>query len=103
MPELKNKNEIKYYLNIAISQKIDVRSLRDKIKNKEYERLAESTKLKLINEDKLDIKDLVPNPILIKNNHNIKKINIYEKILISRTCCYCNRICFSSVQSCARA
>lgn len=76
---LKNKNEIKYYLNIAISQKIDVRSLREKIKNNEYERLDETTKLKLINKDTLEIKDLVSNPILIENNHNYEIIS--EKIL----------------------
>lgn len=43
---IKNESELYYYLTISIKQHIDVRGLREKIKNKEYERLDENTKLK---------------------------------------------------------
>ena len=53
--------------------------LRKKIKSKEYERLPDETKNKIIKEEKLEVKDLVPDPILIKNTNNIEIIT--EKVL----------------------
>ena len=44
-----DNNKIAYYIKVSEEQKLSVRQLRDKIKNKEYERLDESTKLKIIN------------------------------------------------------
>ncbi len=76
---IKNTNEMIYYLKLCINQHIDVRNLREKIKNKEYNRLPIETKDKLITEETLEVKDLVPNPILIKTRHNIDKVN--EKVL----------------------
>lgn len=70
---------INYYINISISQNLSVRQLREKIKFREYERLSEDTKLKIINNAKLEIQDLVKNPIVIKNSLN-KEI-ITEKAL----------------------
>ena len=65
--------KIIYYTRVAISQQLSVRQLEAKIKSKEYERLDEKTRIKLINNDSnaLNIKDYVPNPIYIKNNSNI--------------------------------
>lgn len=68
---IKDDNEMLYYFNLCVNQHIDVRSLREKIKNKEYNRLPLDTKNKLITEDKIEVKDLVPNPILIKNRNDI--------------------------------
>ena len=76
---IKSVDKINYYINQISNRNLSKRQLQDAIKSKEYERLDESTKLKLINKDTLDIKDLVPNPILIKNNHNYEIIS--EKIL----------------------
>ena len=76
---IKDINKLKYYINITISQNLSKRELRNKIKNKEYERLDEETKNKLINNEKLNIKDNIKNPILIKNIHNYTEIT--EKIL----------------------
>jgi hypothetical protein len=45
---LNNYNEINYYINISIQQNLSYRQLHEKIKNKEYERLDEDTKNKLI-------------------------------------------------------
>ena len=76
---IKNADKLSYYLNLSIIQNIGVRELREKIKSKEYERLPDETKNKIIKEEKLEVKDLVPNPILIKNKNNIEIIT--EKVL----------------------
>jgi predicted nuclease of restriction endonuclease-like (RecB) superfamily len=76
---LKNINEIKYYINLCITQNLTKMAVRTRIKSQEYERLSEETKTKLINQEKPNIKDLVPSPIIIKNKNNINIIN--EKLL----------------------
>ena len=75
---LKDINEVNYYIEQVTTRNLSKRQLQEIIKNKEYERLDEDTKKKLINKEKLEVKDLVKNPIIIKNNSN--KI-ISEKIL----------------------
>ena len=67
---IKDISQLLYYLNVCISENIDVRTLREKIKLKEYERLPEDTKYKLINKEEASIVDYVKNPIRIKNNKN---------------------------------
>ena len=76
---IKADDKLSYYLNLSIIQNIGVRELRKKIKSKEYERLPDETKNKIIKEEKLEVKDLIPNPILIKNKNNIEIIT--EKVL----------------------
>ena len=68
-----------YYINLCERNNISVRELKSKIKSNEYERLDKITQHKLVNNDKLDIQDLIPNPILIKNKNNIEIIT--EKAL----------------------
>ncbi len=72
---LENTNEINYYISIIEGYNLSVRELRERIKNKEYERLPMETKNKMINEYRLEMKDLIPNPILIKNKNNIEVVN----------------------------
>ena len=67
---IKDENKLLYYINIASERNLSKRELREKIKNEEYERLPTETKNKLILNNEIEIKDLVPNPILIKNNKN---------------------------------
>lgn len=78
---LKDINEISYYIEIASEQCLSKRELREKIKNKEYQRLDDKTKLKLINKEEMNIGDNIKNPIIIKNKLGIDKENISEKIL----------------------
>jgi len=78
---LDNVNELNYYVEITIEQNLSYRQLREKIKTKEYQRLDNNTKLKLINKEKLDIKDNIKNPIVIHNKNNLDKENISEKVL----------------------
>ena len=80
---IKDKNEMEYYINISLEQKLSRNDLRNKIKNREYKRLSNKTKNKLISKEKLEIEDLVPNPIIIKNNSLDKNISEYVlKLLI---------------------
>ena len=80
MFKLKNYNEINYYEDIAIKQRLSYRKLEERIKSKEYERLNEDTKSKLINKEKINIKDNILNPIVINTfNKNIDIFN--EKVL----------------------
>ena len=72
-------DKINYYIMIALSQNLSVRQLRNKIKSKEYERLPEETKKKLIENKKSNVVDFVKNPILIKNSNNYEIVS--EKIL----------------------
>ena len=76
---MKNISQINYYINLIKINNLSIRKLREKIKSKEYERLPNKTKIKLINKKDTDITDLIKNPIIIKNNTNYEKIT--EKIL----------------------
>ena len=76
---LKNINVINYYINLCETHVISVRQLREKIKSKEYERLSESTKEKLISNEQPLLPDLVKNPILIKKLDKYTEIS--EKVL----------------------
>ena len=78
---LKDINEIEYYIKISSEQYLSKRQLREKIKNKEYQRLDDNTKLKLINKEEMSIDDTIKNPIIIKNKLGIDKENISEKVL----------------------
>lgn len=72
-------NKICYYIKITEEQNLSYRELRERIKNKEYERLDEKTKIKLITKENTKVSDFVKNPILIKNKYNNEKIT--EKML----------------------
>ena len=76
---LNDSNEINYYVNQIEKRNLSKRQLEEIIKNKEYQRLPIETKNKLKLDDEIDVKDLVPNPILIRNKNNIEIIN--EKAL----------------------
>ena len=60
---------------------LDVRSLRNAIKSKEYERLSEETKNKLITNEELKLPDLIPNPIMIPSCDYVDIDSISEKYL----------------------
>ncbi|MBQ8901968.1 MAG: hypothetical protein IJY87_02740, partial [Bacilli bacterium] len=76
---LKDINKINYYVNICENNPITRDELKSRIKSNEYERLPEITKQKLITKEEYKIKDLVKNPIIIKNKYNYDIIS--EKIL----------------------
>ena len=76
---IKDINKIKYYIKQCENLLLTTRQLRERIKNKEYERLDEVTKSKLIDDVSPTIVDLIKNPIVIKNNNNKEMLS--EKVL----------------------
>ena len=74
---LKNIDEIKYYIDVCEKRNLTKRELEALIKSKEYERLSEETKNKLITNEELKLPDLVPNPILIKTENNQENLSEY--------------------------
>ena len=74
-----NIDEINYYIIVTEQRNLSVRQLRERIKNKEYERLDDITKEKLIDKKETTVADFIKNPIIIKNNTNREIIS--EKIL----------------------
>ena len=74
-------NKINYYIRITEEQNLSVRKLRKRIKSREYERLDDNTKEKLINKEKVNAGDLIKDPIFIKNKFDTGKIS--EKMLMS--------------------
>ena len=74
---LKNINEIKYYIDVCVKRNLTKRELKELIKSKEYERLGEETKNKLVTNEELKLSDLVPNPIMIQSELNQEKLTEY--------------------------
>ena len=72
-------NKMNYYIELSIKENLSVRQLRERVKNREYERLPEKTKRKLITKEERKIEDFVKNPILIKNSTDTEEIS--EKTL----------------------
>ena len=69
---INDENEIEYFINLTLNNNLSYRELGRRIKSNEYKRLPLETKNKLILNDEIEVKDLVPNPILIKNKDNIE-------------------------------
>ena len=76
---LKDIPKINYYIHQIVERNLSKRELIKMIRSKEYERLPVETKNKLICEKKMGVKDLVPNPILIRNKNDIEIVT--EKAL----------------------
>ena len=81
---ISNKNIINYYIKVCENNNLSVRQLREHIKNKEYERLDENTKLKLIKKEKLEVQDTIKNPIIIcnKSNYEIVSEKVLQKLIL---------------------
>ena len=76
---LKDINKINYYIDLCIKLNLSKRKLIEHIKNNDYERLDNDTKLKLIENKEVSIIDTIKNPIMISNPNNI---DVYkEKVL----------------------
>ena len=77
-----NVNIINYYIKICKGQNLSVRELRKKIKSNEYERLDEKTKEKLKKDNKLEVQDLVKNPIILNTNKEIIKEKMLQQLIL---------------------
>ena len=81
---IKDKDEIRYYLNECENSNLTQRQLHELIKHDTYNRLSIDTKNKIIREQELKVSDLIPNPIIIKSRElkdNIKEYALKEIIL----------------------
>lgn len=74
---LSNKEEILYYIKICKENSLSKNQLHEKIRSKEYDRLSDIAKDKLINNHKIDLSDMIPNPIVIKVDSQIEKLTEY--------------------------
>ena len=77
---IKNENERNYYINLVILNNLSVRELQREIKNKSFDRLSYADKehIELIsdtNNTPLSIKDMIKDPIILKADKNIDKID----------------------------
>ena len=71
---LKDMNKMYYYIIQSYKLNLSKRELQERIKNKEYERLDEQTRLKIINQERTTFQNLIKNPIMIKSKRNIIKL-----------------------------
>ena len=76
---LKNLDEIKFYINLAIRDNLSKRALADRIKLNEYGRLTPETKLKLKEEKEVNQSEMVPSTIVIPSDKLKKELT--EKVL----------------------
>ena len=75
-----NINEINYYINQIETYHWSKRELQEHIKKREYQRIGNKTKLKIINNEESNVDDFIKNPIII-NTHGNNTINVTEKVL----------------------
>lgn len=82
---LKDLNMINYYIQQIVRYNLGKRQLSQKIKDKEYERLDENTKVKLISKEEKQIQDYIKHPILIKNSLDIEEITeeLLEQLILN--------------------
>ena len=79
---LKDINKINYYIEMVKNGNLTQRKLKEKIKSKEYERLDEKTKEKLKNNNKLEVQDLVKNPIILNADKEILKEKMLQQLIL---------------------
>ena len=77
---IKNENERNYYINLVILNNLSVRELQREIKNKSFDRLSYADKehIEIIsdtNNTPLSIKDMIKDPIILKTDKNMDKID----------------------------
>ena len=77
---IKNENERNYYINLVILNNLSVRELKREIKNKAFDRLSYADKehIEIIsdtNNTSLSIKDMIKDPIILKTDKNMDKID----------------------------
>ncbi len=77
---LKNENERNYYINLVILNNLSSRELQREIKNKAFDRLSYVDKehIEIIsdtNNTTLSIKDMIKDPIILKSDNTINKID----------------------------
>lgn len=78
---LNNMDEINYYIDVAIRDRISYRELEKRVKSNEYERLPSFMKQNLIENKELELKETIKDPIIIPNPNNIE---IYKECVLQK-------------------
>lgn len=73
--EVKDTNEIIFYLNEASNKNLTERQLQEIIKLKTYKRVPLEITDNVIDLKQVEVKELIPNPIIIKNKNNIEEVS----------------------------
>ena len=91
---IKDVNEVNYYIDLSIRNNLSVRQLRERIRNKEYQRLDETAKKKLVNNKDINIEDNIKNPILIKSKELKGYIteNLLHKLILENVESFMNEL-----------
>ena len=79
---IKDIEKINYYVNLCEINPISRDELKLRIKSNECKRLDEKTKEKLKNDNKLEIQDLVKNPIILNTNKEIVKEKMLQQLIL---------------------
>ena len=77
-------DKIRYYIKLVEKYSLSVRQLRIRIKSREYERLPENTKIKIIEHKQSNIVDFIKNHIIIRNskNYNFFSEKALQKLIL---------------------
>jgi len=79
---LKDDNEIMFYLENAIKKSQTKRELQESIKLKEYFRLPLETRNKLIENNILNLKDTIKDPIIVKTDKDVINEKILQQVIL---------------------
>lgn len=79
---IKDSNELSYYIDLINKNNLTHRELRNKIKNKEYYRLPESTRNKLIINKEVSLKDTIKDPIIFYSDSSIIKEHALQMLIL---------------------
>ena len=74
---LKDNDEIIFYINECLNKNLTTRQLKENIKSNIYGRLSNDAKIKLSVNNKMELIDVVPNPIIVKIDNLKEKLTEY--------------------------
>ena len=92
--QLKNLEEIEYYLNLSNKLCLTKLELRTKIKSKEYERLDSKIREKLVKQEEVSVKDKIPDPIVLEGLESKERLTekIVQKWLDENPASFCKSL-----------
>ena len=100
---IKDKDKIHYYIRLVERNNLTKRELEDCIKNRDYERLDEQTKIKFTINEEVSLQELIKNPIILKTNKNIMNFteNDLQNIILENIPYFLKELgpCFSFIEN----
>ena len=74
--------ELYYYIDVTIKKHLSKNALREKIKSKEFYRLPEEARNKLIANTKLELKDTIKDPIIIRTDKDVINEKVLQRVIL---------------------